>query len=141
MDPIVVTAGTVMVSAMATRAWETVRDAVGALWRRVHPDKAEQARADLEVVRAEVVQARRDGDAGTEQALAGESQSKLQRLVRNDPAPAGEIQRLLYDHLMPALTADEQACIRSIIQTATARDHSTIYQAGGTSPPICPPTS
>ncbi|GAA0387622.1 hypothetical protein GCM10009530_43350 [Microbispora corallina] len=142
MDPIVVAAGTAVVSAMATSAWETARDGVVALWRRAHPDKAEQAGAELEVVRAEVVQARRDGDADTEQALAGEWQSKLQRLVRTEPALADEVRRLLEEYLMPALAADEQTRVRSIIQTANATGrHNTIYQAGGNITSYLPPTS
>ncbi|GAA3073758.1 hypothetical protein [Streptosporangium carneum] len=141
MDPIVVAAGTAVISAMATSVWETVRDAVVALWRRLHPDKAEQIGEDLEVVRAEIVQARSSGDVSAEQALAGEWQSKLQRLVRNDPALAHEVQRLLEEHLVPALAADEQTRIRTIIQTAHATDHSTIYQAGGDITTHLPPTS
>lgn len=144
MDPIVVAAGTAVVSAMATSAWETARDAVVALWRRAHPEhaeRAEQAGEELEVVRAEVVQARRDGDAGTEQALAGEWQSKLQRLVRNDPALAEQVRRLLEERLLPALAADEQTRIRSIIQTANATGNSTIYQAGGNITTHLPSTS
>lgn len=141
MDPIVVAAGTAVVSAMATGAWETARDAVVALWRRAHPEHAERTSEELEAVRAEVIQARRDGDTATEQALAGEWQNKLRRLVRNDPALAEQVRRLLEEHLLPALAADEQTRIRSIIQTANATGSSTIYQAGGNITTHLPPTS
>ena len=130
MDPVVMAAGTAVVSAMATSAWQQARDGAVALWHRAHPDGAEQISRDLEVVRAEVLQARRDGDVSTEQALAGAWQAGLQRLIRQDPALSGEVRRLLDEHLLPALSAGEQARVHSIIQIASAADHSTIYQAG-----------
>jgi hypothetical protein len=130
MDPVVTAAGTAVVSAMATSAWQQARDAVVALWRRAHPEKAGQVSRDLEVLRAEVLRARRDGDADTEQALAGAWQAGLQRLIRQDPALAGAVRQLLDEHLIPALSAEEQARVHAVIQTARASGHSTIYQAG-----------
>ena len=130
MDPIVMAAGTAVVSAMATSAWQQARDGVVALWRRVHPDRAEQVSEDLEVVRDEVLRARLNGDASTEQALAGEWRAGLQRLIRQDPSLAGEVRRLLDERLLPALSAEEQARVHSIMQVASATDHSTVYQAG-----------
>jgi hypothetical protein len=130
MDPIVVAAGTAVVAAMTTSAWQQARDGVVALWRRAHPDKAEQVSKDLELVRAEMLQARRDGDLSTEQALAGTWQTELQRLIRRNPALTGEVRRLLDEHLLPVLSVEEQARVHSIIQIADATDHSTIYQAG-----------
>jgi hypothetical protein len=130
MDPIAMAAGTAVVSAMATSAWEQARDAVLALWRRVYPDKAGQVSEDLQVLRAEVVKARSDGDASAEQALAGAWQTGLQRMIRQDPSLTVEVLRLLQEHLLPLLSAGEQTRVRSIIQRASATGHSTIYQAG-----------
>ena len=123
-------AGTALVSAMATSAWEQARDAVVALWRRAYPDKAEQVGKDLEMVRAEVLQARREGDAGAEQALAGAWQAELQRLVRQDVALAGEVRRLLDERLVPALSGDEQTRIGKLVMKAEASGHARVFQAG-----------
>lgn len=130
MDPMAMAAGSAVVSAMATSAWEQAREAVVTLWRRAHPDEARQVSEDLDVVRAEVLQARRDGDAGTEQALAGAWQAGLQRLIRQDPALTVEVRRLLEQHLLPVLSAEEQGQIHSVTQRASATGNSTIYQAG-----------
>ena len=130
MDPIVMAAGTALVSAMATSAWEQARDAAVVLWRRAHPDKAEQVGKDLEVVRAEVLEARREGDVGTEQALAGAWQAELQRLVRQDSALAGEVRRLLEEQLVPALPRDEQTRIGKLVMKAQASGNARVFQAG-----------
>lgn len=130
MDPIVMAAGTAVVSAMATSAWEQARDAVVALWHRSHSDKAGQVGEELAVVRAEVLTARREGDAGVEQELENEWRAELQRLLRRDPAIATEVRRLLEEQLAPLLADDDRTRVRSVVQTASATGHSTIYQAG-----------
>ena len=66
VDPIVVAAGTALVSAMATEVWQQARASVVALWRRVHPQQADTVEADLEGLRAQVLDARQAGRADTE---------------------------------------------------------------------------
>ncbi|GAA4878452.1 hypothetical protein [Kitasatospora terrestris] len=130
MDPIVMAAGTTLVSAMATSAWEQARDAAVGLWRRVHPERAEQVGAELETVRAEVLEARRTGDAETEQALAGTWQAELQRLVREDAALIEEVRRMLEERLTPVLPADERTRIGKLTMKAEASGHARVFQAG-----------
>jgi hypothetical protein len=130
MDPIVMAAGTALVGAMATDAWEQARAGMVALWRRVHPDNADVVEAELAEVRTEVLTAREADDADTEQALVGSWQVRLQQLLRADPALAGELRRVLDEELTPVLTAGEQTRIGSIMMTATASGQGRVYQAG-----------
>ncbi|MGP3918274.1 hypothetical protein [Nonomuraea sp. 10N515B] len=119
MDPIVLAAGTALVTAMATDAWQSARDGAVALWRKVRPEQAEAVEAELVEVRDQVLEARRDSDADTEQALAGVWQVRLQQLLRADPSLAGEIKRVLDEVFTPALEPAEQARIGSLVMKAT----------------------
>ena len=131
MDPIVVAFGTALVSAMATDVWQRARASVVALWRRVHPQQAETIEADLEGLRAQVLDARQTGWANTEQALVGVWQGRLQQLLLDEPAVAVELRRVLDDTLTPALTPAEQSRIGTLIMTGTSRDSSTFNQVAG----------
>ncbi len=131
MDPIVLAFGTALVGAIATSTWQQVRDAVTGLWRRVHPrQELGGLGTELDDLREQVLQARRDGDAGTERALEGAWQLRLQQLLRADPALAGELRRVLDQVLTPALTPAEQARIGTIIMTGSSHDSSTFTQIG-----------
>ncbi|MEV0999306.1 hypothetical protein [Nonomuraea sp. NPDC050202] len=128
MDRIVVAAGKALVSAMATDGWQAARDSAVSLWRRARPAEAEAVGAELEIVRGQVLEARADGDEDTERALAGPWQLRLQALLREDPAMAVEIQRVLDEVLRPAPAG--QARVGSIVMEAKAGGQSRIYQAG-----------
>ncbi|GGM14361.1 hypothetical protein GCM10010129_68210 [Streptomyces fumigatiscleroticus] len=129
MDPVVLAAGTALVGAMATDAWEQARAATVALWRRVRPERAEDVSAELEELRGQVLAAREDGDEETEQALAGAWRLRLQRLLDAEPALAAELRRLLDDHLGPALTGGQQG--GTVVMTAHAHDSARVFMAGG----------
>jgi hypothetical protein len=109
MDPIVRSAGTALVGAMATDAWQQARAATVAVWRRTRPDRADHIAAELEGLRTQVLTAREHRDPDTEHALAGAWRLYLQQLVDAHPAFADELRRLLDDHLNPALAAHERA--------------------------------
>ncbi|MFD0409176.1 hypothetical protein [Kitasatospora sp. NPDC127116] len=130
MDPVVLAAGSALVSAMATDGWQQTRAAVVEWWRRRRPDRADGVGSDLEAVRAQVLAAREQGDEDTEQALAGAWRLRLQQLINEDPALADELRRLLDEHVDPALSDGEQPQHRPIIMKAEARDNSRVYQAG-----------
>ncbi len=131
MDPIVLAFGTALVGAIATSTWQQVRDAVTGLWRRVHPrQQADGIGTELDDLREQVLQARRDGDTGTERALEGAWQLRLQHLLRTDPALAGELRRVLDQVLTPALTPAEQAQVGTIIMTGSSHDSSTFTLFG-----------
>ncbi|MFF0768531.1 hypothetical protein ACFYUK_06495 [Nonomuraea wenchangensis] len=133
MDPIVLAAGTALVTAMATDAWQSAREGAVALWRKARPEQVEAVEAveaELVEVREQVLQARRDDDADTEQALAGMWQVRLQQLLRADPSLAPQIQRVLDEVLTPALAPAERERIGSLVMKAKASGHGRVYQAG-----------
>jgi hypothetical protein len=130
MDQIVVAAGTALVGAIATDTWQQVREAVTGLWRRVHPQQADGIATELGELREQVLEARRDGDPGTEKALEGAWQVKLRRLLQADPGLAAELRRVLNGVLVPALAPAEQARIGQIIMTGSSHDSSTFTQIG-----------
>ncbi|GAA2324896.1 hypothetical protein Scani_68320 [Streptomyces caniferus] len=130
MDPLVVAAGTALVSSMATDAWQHARDATVALWRRVHPERVSAIEAELADVRAEVIAARDEGDSQVEEELAADWQRRLRRLLRDDPSLAGELRRVLDEELNPLLAPADQPRI-GVQMTATASGHARVYQAGG----------
>jgi len=130
MDPVVLAFGTALVGAIATSTWQQVRDAVTGLWLRVHPEQEDSGvGTELDDLREQVLQARRDGDTGTERALEGAWQLRLQQLLRADPALAAELRRVLDQVLTPALTPAEQTRV-GIIMTGSSHDSSTFTQIG-----------
>ena len=128
MDPVVQAAGTALVQAMATDAWEKARQAVTALWRRARPGHAGGLGGDLDTLRAQVLAARADGDTRTVQALEGAWQLRLQELVRADPALATDLRQVLDQVLTPA--AAQPGTTGAIMMTGTSRDSSTFTQIG-----------
>ena len=131
MDPVAAAFGTAMVGAIATDAWQQVHEAVACLWRRVAPRREDDGiGAELNELREQVLVARRDGDVGTERALEGAWQLRLQQLLRADPELAAELQRVLDQVLAPALSSAEQARVGTIIMTGSSHDSSTFTQIG-----------
>lgn len=124
MDPVTMAAGSALVAAMATDAWRQAREGMVALWRRIHPEQADQIDGELETLHKRVLQARQDQDLDTEKALEGMWRVQLQELVQRDPKAADELFRLLRDQLAPALNSGERDRIQAIFQ------NSTVY--GGT---------
>ena len=117
------TAGTTIVALLATDAWEKTKTAVAGLWGKVHPQRTETVAAELVEARADLLDARAGGDIDTQQALIGEWQSRLRRLLAADPAVAGDLRRLLGD-LTPALPAG-QVWTGEVTIRATASGHGT----------------
>ena len=130
MDPIAVTAGTALIGAIATDAWQQVREAVTRLWIRARREHEENVGAELDDLRQQVLLARRDGDAGTERALEAVWQLKLQELLRSDPTLATELKRVLDGVLAPALAGSAQVRTGTIIMTGSSHDSSTFTQVG-----------
>jgi hypothetical protein len=131
MDPVVAAFGTALVGAIATDAWQQVREAVTGLWRRVQPRREDDAiGAELDELREQVLVARRGGDADTERALEGAWQVRLAQLLRADPALAAELRQVLDQVLTPTLTTAEQARVGTIIMTGSSHDSSRFTQIG-----------
>jgi hypothetical protein len=129
MDPIVLAAGTALVGAMATDAWQQARVAVMTLWRRVHADQADAVGTELESVRSRILAARETADEVTEQALVGTWRLRLQQLLDEDPSLATDVRRLLDEHLVSALPREEQSRLRSVVMKAETHDESRVYMA------------
>lgn len=130
MDPVVLAAGTALVSAMATDGWQQTRAAAVSWWRRVRPAQANQAEADLEADRSRLLAARQEGDRGTEQAVVGAWRLRLHDLVGNDPALIEALRELLENHLHRSLPAEEQSRIAGAALRADARGQARVYMAG-----------
>ncbi|MGW4025103.1 hypothetical protein [Streptomyces sp. NPDC005009] len=131
MDPEIAalagTAGTTVVTLMVTNAWESARDGMVTLWRRFQPARAEGVGEELEAGRAELLLARRAGDAGAETELTAEWQGRVRRFLLAQPEAADELRRVL-DDLSPSLPEEPGA--HRIHLRARASDHARIYQAG-----------
>ncbi|UJV46924.1 hypothetical protein [Streptomyces sp. AMCC400023] len=131
MDPIALAAGTALVSAIAADAWQGARTGVVALWRRVRPEQAEAVDEELAETRAQVLAARKDGEADTEQALVADWQLRIQALLRSNPAVADELRRLLDTQLAPALSEQDRSRIGTLVMKAEASGGGRVYQAAG----------
>lgn len=130
MDPIVIAAGTALVSAMASDAWTQARTGMVTLWRHNHAQTTAVMEADLDTLRSQVIQARENGDADTESALEGAWQLRLHEALKEDPAMALDLKRFLDDDLLPILTSSEQTRIRDVSLRARTSGSSRAYQAG-----------
>jgi hypothetical protein len=118
------TAGTTVVTLMATDAWERTRDAISALWRRAHPERADPVTAELDATREDLASAESGGEEGVAQELQAEWRGRIRRLLTARPETAEDLRRLL-DDLVPG-----EAPARTVTQHATASGHARIYQAG-----------
>jgi hypothetical protein len=131
MDPQVVdlarTAGTTVVTLMATDTWNRARDGLVELWRRVRPERADQLADQLDATRAELVAARAAGDEQGEEELSSEWQSRLRRLLVAEPGLADELRRFLEEF---APSAAEQPIAGEVRMHARASGHGRVYQAG-----------
>jgi hypothetical protein len=89
--------------------WHQACDAVTALWSLAYPaPQARSVQAELDELREQVTQASRAGDAGSEQAMEGYWQVKLQQLLIADPALAPRLQQVLDHVLIPALLSPRE---------------------------------
>lgn len=126
---LVATAAATLVEKLTDETWQAVVDAVGRLWRRVHPERGESAEADAEETRAAALQARESGDDAAVTELVGEWRSRLRRLVAADPGVEEELRRLL-DEWSPDAGSAGVTGIGRIDMRVTASGHSRVTMAG-----------
>ncbi|MFF7471822.1 hypothetical protein [Streptomyces sp. NPDC008092] len=128
MDPEVTalaqSAGTTLVTLMATDAWQRTREGLTQLWRRMQPERAEIVAAELEAGREDVLAAMVANDQETLNELRLQWQGLVRRLILARPAAAEELRALLAE-----LDPDGSAA-SSVTQHATASGHARVYQAG-----------
>lgn len=121
-------AASTVVGAMATAGWESAQRAMGELWRRVHPERADTVVAELEEARADVLAARGRGDERTERELVVAWQTRLRRLLAADPEVVPELRRLV-DALRP-VAEQGGAPAGGTRLTANASGRSRVTMAG-----------
>ncbi|WP_416981290.1 hypothetical protein [Streptomyces sp. T028] len=131
MDPLVVAAGTALVGAMASDAWQEARNGVTTLWRRFRPEQAEVIDGDLVETREQMTAGEAEDDAvRTARALAVTWQLRLQALLRENPSMAGDLQRLLDTRFAVTPADDERPDTTAVTMNAEASGHGRVYQAG-----------
>lgn len=134
MDPelaaLASTAATTVVEALATTAWEQAAKAVGALWRRVHPDRAETVEAEMTEAHEQLVAAREVGDEQAEEDLLAAWRSRLRGLLASDPSVAQDL-RWVVQRLGPVAVEGRQLDIGRVDMRAEVSDHGRAYQALG----------
>ncbi|MEV5012064.1 hypothetical protein [Streptomyces sp. NPDC055692] len=124
------TAGTTLVTLLATDSWTRAKSAVGALWRRARPEAAEVVVAELVDARDELLAAQAAGDAAVAEELSGDWQRKMRRLLAADPSLASELRRLLNEELTPALKATGQTWSGAVTMKSNVSDNGRNYQVG-----------
>lgn len=129
MDPQVAalagTAGTTIVTLMATDAWQRTREGVVAIWRRVQPERADSVASQLAETRDELLAARTGEDPQTESDLQAEWQGRVRRLLLADPSVADSLRELL-NEVSPSASTSENA----VHMSAYASGNGRVYQAG-----------
>lgn len=134
MDPQVVdlarTAGTTVVTLMATDTWNRTRDGLVALWRRVHPERADAISGELDATRSDLLAARAAGDEVSEDELRTEWQSRLRRLLAAEPGVAGDLRRFVEEVNSQAPGAAGGTSIGEVRMRAEVSGHGRVYQAG-----------
>lgn len=132
MDPelssLASTAATTVVQLLATDAWERLKNALGALWGRVHPGREAALAVQLDDSRAEVMAAADDLEQ-VRAELTAEWHGRLRRLLAADPGIASELRRVLDEELGPALSGESPDSLR-IRMHAEVSDRGRAYQAG-----------
>jgi hypothetical protein len=132
VDTVVVAFGAALISAMATDSWQQARTSVVALWRRVRPPRqAEAVLGELDTLHQQVLAARQQDRPDIERALAGVWQDRLQELLLDDPAVAGELRRILEQTLTPMLPPADRAHIGQITMTASSYHAGTLNHIAG----------
>ncbi|MFF1844511.1 hypothetical protein OG763_10005 [Streptomyces sp. NBC_01230] len=117
-------AGTTVVTLMATDAWQRLREGIASLWRREQAERAEAVAAELDATREDLLVAIAAGDQDVEGELQAEWQGRIRRFLTARPEVAEDLRRLLNEFGPGSETAPAGT------QHATASGRARIYQAG-----------
>ncbi|MER8073728.1 hypothetical protein ABTZ59_36485 [Streptomyces sp. NPDC094034] len=118
------TAGTTLVTLLATDTWQSMREGLLLLWRRARPDRAQAIAGELDSSRDELLIAQASGDLETEAEIRTEWQGRVRRLLTAHPELAEDL-RVLLAEVAPGAHAQPLPT-----QQATASGEARIYQAG-----------
>ncbi|MFF9806713.1 hypothetical protein ACF1G5_16540 [Streptomyces coeruleorubidus] len=135
MDPIVLAAGTALVSAMATDAWQRTATAVADLWKRARGTEGGAAAPDhipdeLASLRASIVRARNDSDSEMEESLAGLWRLRLHALIEQNPSLVEDLRALVRETLLPEVDDRSRVRVETLIQQNAQVSGGTNYMAG-----------
>jgi hypothetical protein len=119
-------AAAAMVQQVTRSAWERIRTAVGDLWRRRHPERAETVLAELGEAREEAARARRNGHGDAEQLIIDEWRTRLSRLLAADPGASAQLQQLVNDLTGSSAPSGPEP---TVAMNAHASEDARIYQA------------
>lgn len=141
MDPeltaLTTAAATTVVTLLTTDGWVKAKQALGTLWRRVHPERAERIEAAVIDSREDVLAARQRGDTAAEEQLVIQWESQLRALLAAEAEAEAEaadlLRELMKQELQPALAAStgQQPTTNTITVRADARNHSQSFASGG----------
>lgn len=121
-------AATTIVKALTTTAWEQAKTAIGSLWRKVHPDRAEAVESEITDAHEQLVNAGHTGDEAED--LVTEWRSRLGRLLAADPGLADEVRQLV-EQLRPATQEGRSVTIGRVEMHVEVSDQGRAYQALG----------
>jgi hypothetical protein len=124
------TAASTVVKALATTAWEQATKAVGALWKRAHPDRAETVEAEMTEAHEQLMTARDTDDDQIEADLVAAWRSRLRGLLATDPSLAGDLRRLM-DRLESTSVDGRRLDVGRVDMRADVSGHGRAYQALG----------
>ncbi len=125
------TGATTIVRLLLTDAWELSKNAIVALWSRVHPAQAASVDFDLNQARSALVNASGPEAHDEEAAAMAEWTSRLRRLLTTSPEAASELRRVLDEELLPSLPAETRPATTVVFNRASAKGKARVYQAGG----------
>lgn len=125
-------AAVTLVQLLTTDAWTKAKDAVGTLWRRVRPERADRIEAAVEDSRDDLLAALERGDGEAGQELVSQWDAQLRGLLAADPQAGDLLRELLERELRPALIAvsGPQTTTTTTVRS-DARDHSQSIAAAG----------
>ncbi|MFJ8430428.1 hypothetical protein ACIQ9P_03890 [Kitasatospora sp. NPDC094019] len=121
-------AATAMVQHMTGSAWERIRTAVGDIWRRRHPERAEAVVSELAEAREEAALARSEGNEDIEQAIIDEWRARLGRLLTSDPSASALLRDLVEELTGPLASPGRQ---NSVTMNAIVSGQGRAFQSAG----------
>lgn len=102
---------TTLVGLMVSDAWVQVRDRVTGFFAR--GERGSTAAEELEVSRRELMTARDEGDAGAAADAQAVWRTHLRRVLRADPAAAGELRALLAE--LEPMTSQGSMVVNNVV--------------------------
>jgi hypothetical protein len=119
-----------MTKLLVTDGWEAAKNLFVALWRRVHPDRADRVGADLAQAREDLLASPQTDVPRLEAGFADEWQGRLRNLLAANPQLASDLRRILDTELRPALGESGGEAAPVISMHARVDGGGRVYQAG-----------